>query len=144
MYTEIIDLSGNRLALLVRGAFAPSGVQFLSDSMDTQQLAYMSRPKGEYIAAHSHLEFPRQISGTSEVLIMRKGSMRVDLFASSRDYVGSVTMRSGDVIVLMNGGHGFELLEDVDFIEIKQGPYVDGKDKERFMPDPFDIRNLDV
>lgn len=143
MYKEIIDPSGNRLAILVRSGFAPSGVQFLSDSMDTQQLAFMARPKGEYIQAHSHLHFPRQIHGTSEVLIMRKGVMRVDLFSPTRLYVGSVTIHAGDVIVLINGGHGFELLEDVDFIEIKQGPYVDGKDKERFIPDSFEVLSLD-
>ena len=144
MIQEIVDSRGLRLALLVRHQFVPTGVQFISNDQDTQQLAFMRRPKGEYISAHSHLPFPREIVGTSEVLVMRSGSMRVDLFDTTRTYFGSVILREGDVIVLMNGGHGFELLEDADFIEVKQGPYVDGKDKEKFVPASFEIRYLDT
>ena len=32
----------------------------------------------------------------------------------------------------MNGGHGFEMLEKTEIIEIKQGPYAHDKDKTRF------------
>jgi hypothetical protein len=31
------------------------------------------------------------------------------------------------------GGHGFEILEDCLFIEVKQGPFVEGEDKIRFV-----------
>jgi len=141
---EVVDSEGHRLALVVRQSFVPLGVQFLSNARDNQQIAYMARPKGEYITAHSHLPFVREVTGTSEVLVMRKGTMRLDLFSPSRKYVGSLHLHAGDVVVLMLGGHGFELLEDVDFIEVKQGPYVDGKDKEKFVPDTFDVAYLDT
>lgn len=41
-------------------------------------------------------------------------------------------MSRGDVILLAAGGHGFEMLEDAEMIEIKQGPYCDDVDKVRF------------
>ena len=46
----------------------------------------------------------------------------------------SKILNKGDVILLVNGGHGFEMLEKTEMIEVKQGPYIDGKDKTRFDP----------
>ena len=34
------------------------------------------------------------------------------------------------IIILFQGGHGFKILEKTNIIEIKQGPYVEGKDKK--------------
>ena len=40
--------------------------------------------------------------------------------------------KSGDVIVLLQGGHGFKVSEKISLIEIKQGPYLINKDKKIF------------
>jgi hypothetical protein len=37
------------------------------------------------------------------------------------------------VILLITGGHGFEVIEDLEMVEIKQGPYVGEQDKTRFV-----------
>ena len=39
-------------------------------------------------------------------------------------------LTKGDIIILFQGGHGFKILEKTNIIEIKQGPYVEGKDKK--------------
>ncbi len=36
--------------------------------------------------------------------------------------------------MLSAGGHGFEMLEDAEIIEVQQGPYCGDKDKTRFEP----------
>lgn len=36
------------------------------------------------------------------------------------------------VILLASGGHGFEMMEASEIIEVKQGPYVGEIDKVRF------------
>ena len=51
-----------------------------------------------------------------------------------KKYLMSKILNKGDVILLVNGGHGFEMLEKTEMIEVKQGPYIDGKDKTRFDP----------
>ena len=43
-----------------------------------------------------------------------------------RDY------QQGDVILLSSGGHGFEMLENSEIIEVKQGPFAGNIDKTRF------------
>jgi hypothetical protein len=41
-------------------------------------------------------------------------------------------LEGGDVILLASGGHGFEVLEEIEMIEVKQGPYAGDQDKTRF------------
>ena len=69
---------------------------------------------------------------TKEVLVIRKGKLRVDFYEDNQTYIESHTIEEGDVILLAYGGHGFEILEDCEMIEIKQGPYLGEQDKVRF------------
>jgi hypothetical protein len=126
---------GEQLGLIVRSGYPVSGVEFLTPDNFGQQLALMQRPKGERIQPHIHLPVNRELNGTQEVIIMKSGRMRVDYYESTREYVGSTVLEAGDIALMNSGGHGFELLEDSVFIEVKQGPFVEGKDKVRFTSD---------
>jgi mannose-6-phosphate isomerase-like protein (cupin superfamily) len=75
----------------------------------------------------------REVQFTQEVLFIRKGRLRVDFYDTRQHYLRSCVLGAGDVILLIKGGHGFEVLEDVEMIEVKQGPYVGEQDKTRFV-----------
>ena len=47
-------------------------------------------------------------------------------------FLESRILNQGDVVLLAYGGHGFEMLEDSEMIEVKQGPYAGDMDKVRF------------
>ena len=66
------------------------------------------------------------------MLYVRRGRVRVDFYREDESYVDSREIATGDVILLSRGGHGFEMLEETELIEVKQGPYLD--DKRRFTP----------
>jgi hypothetical protein len=136
----IYDSAGNQLALVVKSLFSPNRIDFLTPDTFGQQVAYMNRPKGEIIQAHIHEPISRTLIGTQEVLYIRKGRIRVDFYESDRTYVSSMVLEAGDLMLLNTGGHGFEVLEDIDMIEIKQGPFAEGRDKTRFVPEPHEIR----
>lgn len=125
--------NGEQLGLVIRGNYPVQGIEFLTPSTFGQQLALMKRPKGELIEPHVHLPVNRDLVGTQEVIIMKTGSVRVDFYQENRVYVASTILNSGDIALLNIGGHGFEVLEDSLFIEVKQGPFVEGKDKLRFV-----------
>jgi mannose-6-phosphate isomerase-like protein (cupin superfamily) len=131
---ENIYHEGELLAIIVSSNFRAPGISFFTDPELSQQLAFMSHPGGKVILPHVHNPVPRQVSYTQEVLFIRSGSMRVDFYSSAQDYLFSRTLTAGDVILLATGGHGFEVLEDVEFIEVKQGPYAGEMDKTRFTP----------
>lgn len=128
------DTEGDVLALIVSADFNYVGVEFLTPNHYSQQLALMKRPAGEQIEPHSHRPVRRSTQGTQEVIIMKSGKMRLDLYDRAHEYLVSYTLSAGDIALLVAGGHGFELLEESDFIEVKQGPFVEGDDKDRFAP----------
>ena len=92
----------------------------------------MRRPSGHVISPHIHLPTSRSISFTSEVLIIRSGRVQVDFYERTKQYISSLALTAGDILVLASGGHGFKILEEAEIIEVKQGPYAGESDKERF------------
>lgn len=126
---ERIEFNGEPLALIVRSGFREPGVHFFTPGHLSQQLAYMSHPAGHVIAAHRHNPVSRNIQNTQEVLFLRRGRLRVDLYSATGGYLESRVLEAGDVILLATGGHGFEVLEDIELFEVKQGPYSGGADK---------------
>ena len=139
----VLDRFDNQVAVIVRSSHETTGIDFLTPDSYGQQVAYMNRPKGEVIQAHIHEPISRTLIGTQEVLYIRKGQIRVDFYESDRTYVSSMILGAGDLMLLNTGGHGFEVLEDIDMIEIKQGPFAEGRDKTRFVPEPHEIRYSD-
>ena len=132
---EMIEHGGSVLAMILRRDYRRDGIQFFTPPEYSQQLGYMNRPSGYVIPAHVHNPVSREVQQTSEVLFVRSGRVRVDFYTEERSYVRSVELQAGDVILLVSGGHGFEMLEDCEMIEVKQGPHVGDADKTRFTPD---------
>lgn len=127
-----ITNEGKTLAVILRKEFQQEGIHFLTPDEFSQQLAYMKHPKGKEIIPHIHNEVQRQVLFTQEVLIIKRGKLRVDFYSEQQEYLESHILRGGDVILLVQGGHGFQVLEEVEMIEVKQGPYVGNHDKIRF------------
>lgn len=131
---EQVCCDGVVLAIIVRAAFKSPGVTFFTPDEFSQQLAYMRHPAGHEIVPHAHHPVERSVPNTQEVLFIRSGVLRVDFFDDARRFVESRVLTAGDTILLAGGGHGFEVLEDLEMLEVKQGPYSAGSDKVRFVP----------
>lgn len=126
---------GNReLALVVRHSFKKDGIEFFTPSDYSQQIGYMKRSTGYVIPPHVHNPVPREVQYTKEVLFIKSGRVRVDFYGEDQEYLESTILEAGDVILLAYGGHGFEMLEETEIIEVKQGPYAGDQDKTRFDP----------
>jgi len=139
---EHISHDGNMLAIIVRSGFSKPGISFFTPNELSQQLAYMQHPAGKKIQPHVHNPVPRQVHYTQEVLFIRRGILRVDFYDNAQNYLDSRTLQAGDTILLATGGHGFEIIEEVEMIEVKQGPYAGDSDKTRFDGFvPADVRN---
>jgi len=130
---EIRD-RGRLLAIIVSRRFCEPGIHFFTEGELSQQLAYMRHPAGKVIEPHFHNPVYREVTYTEEVLMLKAGRLRVDFYDRLCNYLQSQVLEAGDVILLIEGGHGFEVLEEVEMIEVKQGPYVGDSDKTRFHP----------
>jgi len=127
--------SGDELfAIIVRSSFDQPGIHFFTTNELSQQLAYMHHQAGKVIDPHVHNPVPREVQYSQEVLFIKKGKLRVDFYREDREYLMSRIIEGGDVILLIKGGHGFEVLEELEMFEVKQGPYTGENDKTRFTP----------
>jgi mannose-6-phosphate isomerase-like protein (cupin superfamily) len=133
---EEIREGGQLLALIIRNSFDKPGISFFTPNDLSQQLAYMHHPAGKTIDPHVHNPVSREVRYTQETLFIKRGRLRVDFYNDAQQYLHSRVLEAGDVILLVTGGHGFRVLEDLQMIEVKQGPYVGDADKTRFAFDP--------
>tara|TARA_Y200000002_G_scaffold381292_2_gene394921 strand:- start:351 stop:779 length:429 start_codon:yes stop_codon:yes gene_type:complete len=119
-------------AIIINSEYKQEGINFFTPNEFSQQLGYMSRPMGYKIPPHYHNVISREVKLTNEVLFIKSGKIRVDFFDENQSYLESRVLKKGDIILLAKGGHGFEMLEKSEIIEVKQGPYAGDKDKTRF------------
>ena len=121
------------LAIIIKRNFSEPGIHFFTPEEFSQQLAYMRHPAGKIIEPHVHNPVQREVFTTQEFLCIKRGILRVDFYDDERIYLESRILEAGDVILLASGGHGFEVLEEIELIEVKQGPYAGEADKTRFV-----------
>lgn len=129
---QITNVNGQIMAIIISHQFNEKGIHFFTPNEFSQQLAYMNHPTGKIIEPHYHNAVQRNVVFTQEVLIIKKGKLKVDFYDDDLNYTESRLLESGDIILLSAGGHGFEVIEDIEMIEVKQGPYQGETDKTRF------------
>ncbi|MCK9409588.1 MAG: hypothetical protein WCX28_05815 [Bacteriovoracaceae bacterium] len=123
MIEKIVDTAGNEIALIIRKDFHSEKTAFFSKNEYSQQLGIISYPKDGSIKPHYHNKVQREVQLTQEVLVIRRGKVQVNLFDKGLSFLCSVVLSEHDVIFLISGGHGFDMLEDSEMLEVKQGPY---------------------
>ncbi len=127
-----VEHNGIIIAIVIRNNYTKEGISFFTPNNFSQQLAFMKHPQGKIIPTHIHNHVERAITQTKETLIIKKGVLRVDLYTDTKEYLESIILSAGDIILLANGGHGFEVLEPLEMVEVKQGPYAGDQDKTCF------------
>jgi mannose-6-phosphate isomerase-like protein (cupin superfamily) len=131
---EKIEINSEIIAIIVRKDFNNPGINFFTPNDYSQQLAFMRHPVGKEIQPHIHKKVQREVNYTQETLFIRKGKLQVDFYTDEQEFLESRILEDGDVILLIKGGHGFKVLEDLEMFEVKQGPYAGDEDKIKFTP----------
>ena len=105
---------------------------FYTNNQAEFQVASFNLDKDEVIDRHYHPSQIRTVSKTSEVIIVQEGSIILTLYNKGLEKVDDVILNRGDIAILIDGGHELKMESDCKFIEVKQGPYDEHKDKKRF------------
>lgn len=129
---EHIGWHGQHIATIIRTDFMPDKTTFVTPDSYYQQAGCVVYPEGGEVKRHLHLPIQRHLVGTPETLIIRKGCVEVELYSMDKEYLTTVVLNEGDIILLVSGGHGIRFREDTVLCEIKQGPYTGLKEKEIF------------
>ena len=120
------------LVCIIRASFVPDKTTFFTPPDYKQQVGYVVYRTGGIIHRHVHRALERQLVGTSEVLVVRRGRCEMDIYNDERALVATRELGEGDIVLMVNGGHGFRMIDDTVFLEIKQGPYTGVDEKELF------------
>ena len=116
----------NKLVAIVLGRF-PKGSIPQTTGKEPLQLVTLKHAKGKYLLAHTHKPTFRKTAKMQECIIVKKGKVKVDLYGPDKKMFKKVTLKTGDLLILLNGGYGIHVLEDVDMVELKNGPFVEDK-----------------
>ena len=131
-HVEQIACDEKPLAYIIRAEMRPAKTTFVTLSEFKQQVGFIVYPAGGAIQRHDHRPLVRHLVGTSEVLVVQNGRCEIDIYNDNRQLVATRELRRGDIMLMVGGGHGFRMLEDTVFLEIKQGPYTGEAEKQRF------------
>ena len=131
-HVERICDGDSLLAMVIRAEARPTETTFVTSSELKQQVGFVVHPEGGEIHRHVHRPLERHLVGTSEVLVVFSGRCEIDIYNNDRQLVSTRELRCGDVMLMVDGGHGFRMLEDTVFLEVKQGPYTGLDEKEHF------------
>lgn len=127
---QVIEHKGDVFGMILRSDYQMSeGIKFFTKETAEFQMGFMNRPFGYSVKPHLHISQQREINNTSEVLIVRRGSLRVTFYIDASAVLVREVLRAGDICMFVKGGHGVEFLEDSHVVEIKQGPHIEGQDK---------------
>lgn len=130
---ETVVHEGLAYAMIIRSnAASDAKYNFLTGEQNPLQLGMNFYKAGEVIKAHYHLQ--RKIETNSvvqEFLLIGAGRAFLRLYqaADQVEFTGR-QLETGDMVLLLAGGHGLDVQEDTKIVEIKLGPY-DGKTKDK-------------
>jgi len=132
--SEIVEIKEGDLVLarhIPASAAWNDGLNFFSQDEEFIQVGVWGYGEGKELKAHIHNEVKREVLWTQEVLFIRSGKLRANIFDTKETKVAELEVNAGDVIMLLRGGHGYEIEEDsTQVLEIKNGPYV-GPEQDR-------------
>lgn len=132
---EKVEYEGALFAIILHRDDGGEGVNFVTANENTLQLGVMKHRSGVKIKPHIHRKIARQINEIQEVLHIDSGRVEAEFFNGAGKKVAQTVLNSGDTIILISGGHGFNVLEDARIIEVKQGPYFGVEEDKVRLPE---------
>jgi len=129
-----IKSGDNILARLIHASDSKDGLSFFSREEDSIQIGTWKYENGVELKRHIHNEVPRSINRTQEVLVVLSGSIEATIYDLEQREVAKLEAGEGDILVLLDSGHGYRVLSDgTKVVEIKNGPYLGAEiDRRRF------------
>ncbi len=128
----IKDKNGNMLSIIIRSGYEVKKSHFINSEKDLQNVGFFRYAKNHIVKPHYHPEVERTIYGTPEVVVLKKGKVKLIIYDNNQEFIGEYVINKGDIFLLISGGHSEEMLEDTDVFVVKQGPYIEENDKIPF------------
>ncbi len=121
---EVIEHLGTRYAEVIRSDLKVEKTRFFSPAESSFQFGLLAHEAGYKEPAHYHQEFERTVKDLQQMFIVQRGVVAVQLFDDEGKLLKEVVLNPGDAIVLIHGAHAIRVIEDMQCISVKQGPFL--------------------
>ena len=127
---ETIEHDGVTYAEIIWSHAQVPVTRFFSPAGSSFQFGLLAHGAGFKEPAHYHKEISRQISDLQQMFVVQRGVIAVELYTNAGELFKEVELRAGDAIVLVHGIHAIRVIEDMQCVSVKQGPFLgDQNDK---------------
>lgn len=134
---KTIESKGETYAHFFHQEMPISGeAQFITKNEDPIQVGIFERNTGYEVPAHTHFSRKLDLKNVGEFLLIQKGSALVRVFDEAWNVLCEHTVKKGDCVIFLRGGHELTMLEPTRILEVKQGPYVSTAEEKTFRPTP--------
>ena len=124
MLCEVIEYNGRRYAEVIRADARVEKSVFFSPAASSMQFGLLAHEAGFVGAPHTHPPIPRTINDLQQMFVVQRGIVAADFFDEDGQLLGSVELGPGDAILLVHGAHSIRVIEDMQCVSIKQGPFM--------------------
>jgi hypothetical protein len=128
---EVIEHQGTRYAEVLRAGTKVEKTRFFSPAGSSLQFGLLAHETGFVEPAHVHHPAKREIRDLQQMFVVQRGVVAVDFFGPGGRKVAEVTLRTGDGILLVDGAHSVRVLEDMQCISVKQGPFLGAENDKK-------------
>lgn len=121
---EVVEAGGTRYAEIIRADARVDKTTFFSPPESSFQFGLLAHEAGFVEAPHYHRPFSRTIDDLQQMFVVQRGVVAVELYTDDGVLLREIIMRAGDAIVLIHGVHAIRVIEDMQCISVKQGPFL--------------------
>lgn len=121
---EVVELDGIRFAEVIWATSTSEKTKFCSPDSGSMQFGLLAHGRGFVEPAHYHKPVERKITNLAQMFVVQKGKIAVDFFTSQGKRFREVVLGVGDAILLIDGAHSIRVLEDMQCVSVKQGPFL--------------------
>ena len=124
MSIESVEFEGIKYAEIIWADTKVKETTFYSPAESSFQFGLLAHESGFVEPPHYHKEVERQIDDLQQMFVVQKGVLIIELYSDAGDPLREIIMKAGDAIVLIHGVHAIRVIEDMQCISVKQGPYM--------------------
>lgn len=124
MAIEVVEYKGTKYAEVIWSDTTVEATTFFSPPESSFQFGLLAHKAGFVEPPHYHKAVQRVVEDLQQMFVVQKGIVAVDLFADDGCFIREVVLRMGDAIVLVHGVHSVRVIEDMQCISVKQGPFL--------------------
>ena len=130
---EQIEYNGIKYAEVLWANVQVDHTTFFSPPESSFQFGLLAHKAGFLEPPHYHKASTRIINDLQQMFVVQRGVVIVELYSDDGEKLKEVTLKTGDAIVLIHGVHAIRVVEDMQCISVKQGPFLGDENDKVFI-----------